>query len=386
MDKFLALSVLLLQYCFSSSLTIPAATNNILINHAISSSNYDHPRKHDLHRKIKTRRAKLTSFEGVTAEIENVEGTYLVNLVIGTPPVSFLASPTTVTDLIWTQCKPCKHCFNQSTPIYNRSKSSSFSKLPCSHELCMASYIHSCNSDCRYKQKYLGGSSEGVMGTETITFGSHSVPDVAFGCGNSNTFVVSHGSGVLGLGRGPQSLVSQLGIRRFSYCLPYYAESNGRLLLGSEVQHQQNSKTQIQYTPLVLNPSNSSFYYLTLHGITVGETKLQIPKGTFEVRKDGVSLLLMPPVFSAIDACFSFEPKSNVEVPKLIYHFDGADLVLPVENYVFTDSENGVMCLAILEGNEGVSTFGGIHQSNINMMFDLNKGELSFAPAHCKEL
>ncbi|KAJ0986614.1 hypothetical protein J5N97_004970 [Dioscorea zingiberensis] len=253
------------------------------------------------------------------------------------------------------------------------------------------------------------------MGTETITFGSHSVPDIAFGCGNSNTFVVSHGSGVLGLGRGPQSLVSQLGIRRFSYCLPYYAESNGRLLLGSEVQHQQNSKTQIQSTPLVLNPSNSSFYYLTLHGITVGETKLQIPKGMFEVRKDGGGGLIInsgemltameQPAFGLLkdefksqlklpfadkksslgyDACFSFEPKSNVEVPKLIYHFDGADLVLPVENYVFTDSENGVMCLAILEGNEGVSTFGGIHQSNINMMFDLNNGELSFAPVHCK--
>ncbi|KAM0941818.1 putative nepenthesin [Dioscorea sansibarensis] len=73
-------------------------------------------------------------------------------------------------------------------------------------------------------------------------------------------------------------------IRKFSYCLPHYAdESNGRLLLGYEDEH----KSSIQSTALLLNPSNSSFYYLTLHGITVGLSRLLTPKGMFKVRKDG---------------------------------------------------------------------------------------------------
>lgn len=409
MTKLIVFSLLLLQSFVSHSLSLPKLTTNFLINLASSGTNNDHL----IQQEIKTRTAKLMTFSGLTAEIESVDGGYLVKLAIGTPAVPFLASPTTVTNLIWTQCEPCEHCFNQTTPIYSSSNSSSFLKLPCAHNLCKASYIHSCNPDCRYKQRYIGGSSEGVMGTETFTIGNNSVPGIAFGCGNFNTFVVSHGSGVVGLGRGPQSLVYQLGIRKFSYCLPHYDdESNGRLLLGYEDEHQNS----IQSTPLVLNPSNSSFYYLTLHGITVGSTRLLTPEGMFKVRKDGgggviintgsMFTALEQPAFGLLkdefksqlklpfsdqsslgyDACFSFEPKSNVEVPKLIYHFDGADLELPVKNYMAVDSQNGLLCLVILEATGGLTIFGGIHQSNINMMLDLEREVLSFVPAQCKQL
>lgn len=39
--------------------------------------------------------------------------------------------------------------------------------------------------------------------------------------------------------------------------------------------------------PLVVYPSQHSFYYLTLKGITVGKEKLKFSSTVFEVEKDG---------------------------------------------------------------------------------------------------
>ncbi|KAM0941820.1 putative nepenthesin [Dioscorea sansibarensis] len=117
-------------------------------------------------------------------------------------------------------------CFNQplTIPFYNPKRSSSFSKLPCKDTLCQASQTFQCTPDCEYKYDYTGGFSQGVRGTETMTFGgTEEISGVAFGCGNSNTFVVPNGSGIVGLGRGPLSLISQLSIKQFSYCLPSFA-------------------------------------------------------------------------------------------------------------------------------------------------------------------
>ncbi|KAJ0986678.1 hypothetical protein J5N97_005034 [Dioscorea zingiberensis] len=352
---------------------------------------------------------------GLTAEISHVRGSYLVSLSIGTPPITFSASPSTVSDLIWTQCQPCTRCFTQSTPIYDPSKSSSFSKLPCSDNLCKASQKSNCTPDCEYNQTYAGGFSHGVMGIETFTSGEDSVPGIAFGCGNSNTFTVASGSGLVGLGRGPLSLISQLGVTKFSYCLPPLGQAKGKLLLGSQAVLK--TKAAILSTPLVQNPSiKSSFYYLSLQGITVGTTRLSIPDGALQVKKDGTggmiisSGTLFPRLEKTIfgllkeefrsqlklpvadqsslgfDACFSLPSKANVEAPKLIYHFDGGDMELPEDNYLFIDSTKGFMCLQILESEFDLSVFAGIHHQNMQTLYDLEKEMISFVPAQCDEL
>ncbi|KAJ0986656.1 hypothetical protein J5N97_005012 [Dioscorea zingiberensis] len=352
---------------------------------------------------------------GLTAEISHVRGSYLVSLSIGTPPITFSASPSTVSDLIWTQCQPCTQCFTQSTPIYDPSKSSSFSKLPCSDNLCKASQKSNCTPDCEYNQTYAGGFSHGVMGIETFTSGEDSVPGIAFGCGNSNTFTVASGSGLVGLGRGPLSLISQLGVTKFSYCLPPLGQAKGKLLLGSQAVLK--TKAAILSTPLVQNPSiKSSFYYLSLQGITVGTTRLSIPDGALQVKKDGTggmiisSGTLFPRLEKTIfgllkeefrsqlklpfadqsslgfDACFSLPSNANVEAPKLIYHFDGGDMELPEDNYLFIDSTKGFMCLQILESEFDLSVFAGIHHQNMQTLYDLEKEMISFVPAQCDEL
>ncbi|KAJ0986676.1 hypothetical protein J5N97_005032 [Dioscorea zingiberensis] len=221
--------------------------------------------------------------------------------------------------------------------------------------------------------------------------------------------------GVLGLGRGPLSLVSQLGVDRFSYCLPSIGKPNGRLLFGSQATIK--TKTVLS-TPILSNPSQPSLYYVSLQGITVGGTLLSIPKNTFELNKDGTGGMIIGSgnVFprlektafqlvkqefksqlnlafadrsdSGFDACFSIPSGHTLEsVPKLVYHFDGADLQLHrSDNYLAFDKKD-VLCLMILESRDGLSIFGNIHQQNMQMHFDLQKEVVSFVPdVQCDEI
>lgn len=126
-------------------------------------------------------------------------------------------------------------------------------------------------------------------GTETLTLGDVSFQGIAFGCGNNNVGDFSNSSGVVGLGRGPLSLISQLGMGKFSYCFkPFDDPKPSKLLLGSSASASETLNGGIPpVTPLLASTANPTFYYVNLLGITVGRTRLRIPRGTFELQKDG---------------------------------------------------------------------------------------------------
>ena len=365
---------------------------------------------------------------GVEAPVKAGNGEFLMKLAIGTPAAEFSAIMDTGSDLIWTQCLPCSSCFAQETPVFDPEKSSSFAKLPCSSGLCEALPTSSCRGGgCEYFYAYGDYSStEGVLATETLTFGGDgvAVKGVGFGCGGDNEGDgFSQGAGLVGLGRGPLSLVSQLNERRFSYCLTSMDDNSddtktSSLLMGSlaRVSSNDTSLSHIKTTPLVKNPSQPSFYYLALEGISVGDTRLPIGKDTFAIREDGsggliidsgttitylerkafdvvekefVSQIALPVDSSGsqgLDLCFGL-PKgtTSVEVPKLVFHFKGADLELPPENYILSDSDLGLLCLA-MGSSSGMSIFGNIQQQNMLVVHDLEKETLSFVPTQCDKL
>jgi hypothetical protein len=365
----------------------------------------------------------------VEAPVHAGTGEFLMNLAIGTPPETFSAIIDTGSDLIWTQCKPCTQCYDQPTPIFDPKKSSSFSKISCKSQLCDALPASTCGADgCLYLYQYGDYSmTEGVMATETFTFGDSddqkkvSVPKIGFGCGNDNEGDgFNQGAGLVGLGRGPLSLVSQLKEPKFSYCLTSIdnAKTSTLLLgsLGSEINGTQ--KATKSTTPLIKNPSQPSFYYLSLEGISVGKTRLPIEKSTFELQDDGsggviidsgttityidgnafdslkkefisqVKLDVDDSGSSGLDLCFSIPSgKTDVEVPKLVFHFNGADLDLPGENYMVADSSSGLLCLAMgSSGSSGMSIFGNIQQQNFLVIHDLVKETVSFIPTQCDGL
>ncbi|CAI0419710.1 unnamed protein product [Linum tenue] len=248
----------------------------------------------------------------VAAPVVSGNGEFLMELAVGTPPVSYSAIVDTGSDLIWTQCDPCTNCYKQPTPIFDPSKSSTFAKLPCSSSLCSA--------------------------------------------------------------------------------LP-----------------------QSSTTGLIQNSAQSSFYYISLEGISVGGTGLSIPASTFALQSDGSGGMIIDsgttitylersafdevkkafkaaidlPVDNSgstgLDLCFDLPSgggSGDIKVPTLVFHFKGADLELPAENYMIADSSVGLVCLA-MGSSSGMSIFGNIQQQNFMVLYDLAKESLSFTPTQC---
>ncbi|KAK7303194.1 hypothetical protein RJT34_14096 [Clitoria ternatea] len=62
----------------------------------------------------------------------------VVNVGLGTPEMNFTLVMDTGSSLLWTQCKPCIQggCFNQKDPIFDPSKSSSYTSITCPSPTC----------------------------------------------------------------------------------------------------------------------------------------------------------------------------------------------------------------------------------------------------------
>lgn len=132
-------------------------------------------------------------------------------------------------------------------------------------------------SACGFNLTYGGSSIAADLTQDTLTLATDPVPAYTFGCIKKATGSSVPPQGLLGLGRGPLSLLSQthsLYQSTFSYCLPSFKALNfsGSLRLGPIGQPK-----RIKYTPLLKNPRRSSLYYVILRGIKVGRRTVDIP-------------------------------------------------------------------------------------------------------------
>ncbi|CAN6219065.1 unnamed protein product [Urochloa humidicola] len=353
---------------------------------------------------------------------------YLMTLAIGTPPVSYSAIADTGSDLIWTQCAPCgDQCFEQPTPLYNPASSTTFGLLPCGSPLSMCEVAPAPGCSCPYNQTYGKGWTAGVQGTETFTFGSTPadqarVPNITFGCSNASSSGDWNGSsGLVGLGRGAVSLVSQLGAGRFSYCLTSFQDTNSTstLLLGPSASL--DAITGVGSTPFVASPETALdiYYYLNLMGISLGTTALSIPPAAFSLNADGTGGLIIDSgttntllanaayqkvrdaiaslvtldtsadgsAAMGLDLCFALTSSAPPDLPSMTLHFDGADMVLPPESYMITDTDNSLWCLMMGSKRDGLpSILGNYQQQNMHILYDVEQETLSFAPANCSML
>jgi hypothetical protein len=351
---------------------------------------------------------------------------YLVDLAIGTPPQPVSALLDTGSDLIWTQCAPCASCLPQPDPLFTPGASSSYEPMRCSGQLCGEILHHACQrpDTCTYHYNYGDGTTTlGVYATDRFTFTSSSGERVSatlgFGCGNMNVGSLNNGSGIVGFGRNPLSLVSQMSIRRFSYCLtPYTSARKSTLLFGSLAAGVYDDATgPVQTTRLLQSRQNPTFYYVPFTGVTVGTRRLRIPLSAFALSPDGsggmivdsgTALTLFPAavlteVVRAFRAqlrlpfanssgpddgvCFATAPTgrrgSEVPVPRMVFHFEGADLVLPRRNYILDDQRRRSLCLLLADSGDSGSTIGNFLQQDMRVLYDLEAETLSFAPAQC---
>lgn len=147
--------------------------------------------------------------------------------------------------------------------------------------------FQSCTTSCQYDYLYGDGSStSGALSSEAVTLGSGTIPNVAFGCGRSNLGSFAGAGGLVGLGQGPLSLISQAGSvasKKFSYCLvPLGSAKTSPLIIGDAA-----AAAGVTYTPTLANAVNPTFYYIGVKGIDVNGKAVPIPAGSFNLDASG---------------------------------------------------------------------------------------------------
>ncbi|CAO2211202.1 unnamed protein product [Urochloa humidicola] len=358
--------------------------------------------------------------------ISPLQSIHTLTVSIGTPPQPHTLIIDTGSDLVWMQCKLFRGTAPQKEPLYDPTKSSSFAAIPCDGKLCQeGNFItQKCsNNKCLYTYGYGSATTDGELASEIFTFGAHhKVPvPLGFGCGRLLTGEISNTSGLLGLSPENLSLVSQLQIPRFSYCLtPFTDRKNSHIFFGTMADLTKYKTTgPIQTTSIVNNKVGGNFYYyVPLIGISLGTKHLNVPASTFAIRPDGsggtfvdsgyttgglpsialkalkealVDALKLPLRNSSnpdYDFCFQLPhgvPMKAVWAPPLLYHFEGgATMVLPRDNYLVEPSP-GEMCL-VIGVDDQLTAIGNYQQQNMHLLFDLQNQKFSFAPTQCDQI
>jgi hypothetical protein len=223
-------------------------------------------------------------------------GEYFISYSVGTPPVKAYGFMQTGSNFVWLQCQPCDPCFNETSPIFNPSKSSSYKNIQCSSTTCThAEDIHiSCSKVgdvCEYSIAYDDDgatTSQGNLSSETLTLDSTSGSNVSFhniviGCGHNNRlFYSGPNSGIIGMGNGPMSLIRQLGSsigNKFSYCLIPFCSDNGHSNYSNKLNFGDAaivSGEGVVSTPIVKHEGpGKGYYYVTLEAISVGNKRIE---------------------------------------------------------------------------------------------------------------
>ena len=329
----------------------------------------------------------------------------------------------TGSDLIWFQCKPCKSYYNQTSPIFDPSKSSSYNIIPCSSPTCTQNPESHCSLDhmkkCEYNVFYGDFSkSKGYLSEDILTLISNDGSPVTFsniviGCGHKNNFTIDGKiSGFIGLGRGPLSLVSQLGSsigRKFSYCLvPFFSQAN----IPSKLNFGDTSVVSgigTVSTPIVQGDFGT-FYVTILEAFSVGNETIKLNHTNFRLKNPGNTIIdsgstlvhLPYAIYSRLESAVAslvklkrvkdptqqmnlcYKTTSNfLKVPIITAHFMGADVHLNALN-TFIPVDHKVVCFAFVPNDVfDYVTFGNVAQQNFLVGYDLLKNIISFKPTDC---
>ncbi|CAL0327340.1 unnamed protein product [Lupinus luteus] len=341
-------------------------------------------------------------------------GNYIVRVKIGTPGQLFFMVLDTSTDEAFVPCLGCLGC---STATFSPNSSTSYGPLDCSVPQCGQVRGLSCpaggSGTCFFNQSYAGSSFSAVLVQDSLRLATNVIPNYSFGCINAISGGSVPAQGLLGLGRGPLSLLSQSGSQYsgiFSYCLPSFKSYyfSGSLKLGPVGQPK-----SIRTTPLLRNPHRPSLYYVNLTGISLGHVLVPIPKqylafdpntGSGTVIDSGTVITrFVEPVYNAVrdefrkqvsgpfsslgafDTCFvkNFETLA----PQVALHFEGLDLKLPSENSLIHSSSGSLACLAMAAApnnvNSVLNVIANLQQQNLRILFDTVKNKVGIARELC---
>jgi hypothetical protein len=190
--------------------------------------------------------------------------------------------------------------------MFDPSKSSSYKTIPYSSPTCEKNVkvVGGCSNNkkkCEYQIVYGDLSkSQGYLSEEILTLTYNDGSSISFskfviGCGHKNNLPIDGKAyGIIGLGRGALSLVSQLSSsidKKFSYCLvPIFSKDNtsSKLNFGNAAVV---SGTGTVSTP-ILQVIIPLFYLINLEAFSVGNNIIKLEHATFGLNKHGLSSII----------------------------------------------------------------------------------------------
>ncbi|OMO82538.1 Peptidase A1 [Corchorus capsularis] len=367
---------------------------------------------------------------------------YAISLDFGTPPQTLSFYIDVGSSLTWFPCCSESDCGpTNEFPTFNPTLSSSTNYLRCKNPKCSWLFGPDVASFCQtycpdYTFPYDGGyTTYGYLLEENLVFPHKNFPHFLVGCSSTNPYL-GFLKGVAGFGRRPESLPSQLGLTKFSYCLtsrqPLDNETNIKSTMWFETDSGSgDTKTpNLSYTPLYKNqvaskPHLQEFYYVKLRNIFVGNTRVKIPYRFFVPATDdkfGGTIVDLSSSYTfmertvfklvteefekqmgnysrAVDyitwfnPCFYISPADykRINVPELIFQFKGgAKMKLPMANY-FSFVRDDIACVMIYTDINGLLpvesgpaiVIGNLQQQNYFIEFDLANNRLGFAKQIC---
>ncbi|PSR93120.1 Aspartic proteinase [Actinidia chinensis var. chinensis] len=361
-----------------------------------------------------------------------------VSLTVGSPPQNVTMVLDTGSELSWLHCKR-----TPTTPTtFDPTRSKSYSPVPCTSPICRTrtrdfTLPVSCDSKglCHAILSYADASSvEGSLAADTFRVDGSDLPRMVFGCmdagSSTNPDEDSKTTGLIGMNRGSLSFVTQMGFRKFSYCISG-RDSTGVLLFGETTFPWLRP---LNYTPLVQISTPLPYfdrvaYTVELEGIKVSNKVLPLPKSVFVPDHTGAGqtmvdsgtqfTFLLGPVYTALknefvqqtkgvlrvyedpnfvfqgamDLCFrvGLTRPSLPPLPTVSLMFRGAEMSVSAERLMYrvpgmVRGSDSVYCFTF--GNSdllGIEAYviGHHHQQNVWMEFDLANLRVGLAEVRC---
>ncbi|XP_022732131.1 aspartyl protease family protein At5g10770-like [Durio zibethinus] len=343
-------------------------------------------------------------------------GNYLVTVGFGTPTKKYALIFDTGSHFTWTQCEPCAgFCHDQVEPIFNPSKSKSYANITCRAATCnqisAEGMQQGCSSStCLYGISYGDSSSSiGFLAKEKLTISRSDVfPGYLFGCGQQNQLLSSRVAGLIGLGRGKFSFVSQTAKKYrkiFSHCLPSKDSSVGYLTFGPT-----KLPKNIMFTPMPKSFQKTPFYGLDIIGINVAGQRAPINSSVFKtagaIIDSGTVITRLPPTayaqfksafhkwmtkyprappLSILDTCYDFSGYNVIRTPTVSIVFNGGiNVEIDYSGVLYLRNESQA-CLAFAKNKDAgdVAILGNFQQKTYEVVYDDVKGRVGFAPGGC---
>ncbi|CAM0949183.1 unnamed protein product [Alopecurus aequalis] len=338
---------------------------------------------------------------------------YVITVGIGTPAVSQNMDIDTGSDVSWVQCNPCPEpsCHAPNGSLFDPLQSSTYVPFNCTSATCLQLdyHNHGCTStqQCKFYVGYGDGSNTtGTYGSDTLALTpSETVSSFQFGCSHEQSDDSEKTDGLMGLGGGVQSLMSQTAAtygNAFSYCLPATSSTSGFLTFGAP-----NDTSAFVTTTMLRVKNRLTFYNVLLQDIKVDGNLLGISPSVFaagSLMDSGTRITTLPleaytalstafkasmtqyteaPPWNFFETCFDFTgvEEDNITIPSVALVFDGG-AIIDLDRSGIMDM--AASCLAFYSTNvSDGSVIGNVQQRTFEVLHDVGQSVFGFRQGAC---